>query len=193
MSPADPKTWWRGALFSNWSKRLGDYSLFSGTAWNPPGASPQLVAQRRYYGEMIRTMSSLGYYALWDYAPANTLYGFYDETGTIPREYTDIGGGGGPYTLRYIQQGEIYRIGGAQTCGHVSGFAVTTDAGYLALDVDRCYFAPNPDVDAPYAMQSLFNSKIDQKAGLMPSQPAHWPKLESWSSTCAGATRACTA
>jgi type II secretory pathway pseudopilin PulG len=105
------RLWWNGHLWSsnrlsdgtNYQRRFGDYSLFGRQGLTAADYGtlvtslyPTVVDERKWRHNILPYLTSnLGYYAAFDYLPANFVYGCYDTTGDMPIEFGAPGVGPG--------------------------------------------------------------------------------------------------
>jgi type II secretory pathway pseudopilin PulG len=102
FNPADPRLWWNGQLWSsnrlndgtNYQRRFGDYSIFGRQGLSDPA----VPAERSWRHNILPYISNgLGYYAAFDYLPANFVYGYFNQAGDIPVEFGAPGVGSGRF------------------------------------------------------------------------------------------------
>lgn len=144
FNPAHGRLWWNGHLWSSnrlndgtqYQRRFGDYSIFGRQGITDYGMPeyPTLVSERAWRHNILPYISNgMGYYAAFDYLPANFVYGFYDDitaanvaVGDIPIEFGAPGVG--PGRMRNNWHG---RNSPMQKCesGHDNGYILTNTTG----------------------------------------------------------------
>lgn len=148
-NPANGRLWWNGHLWSsnrlndgtNYQRRFGDYSIFGRQGITDYGTElatryPTLVAERKWRHNILPYISDgLGYYAAFDYLPANFVYGYYDDNnpaitggaiGDIPPEFGVPGVG--PGRLRNNWHSGNKPLQKVES-GHDNGYILTNTVG----------------------------------------------------------------
>lgn len=147
FNPANGRLWWNGHLWSsnrlndgtNYQRRFGDYSIFGRQGITDFGLGslyPTLVAERAWRHNILPYLSDgLGYYAAFDYLPANFVYGYYDDNnpataggaiGDIPPEFGVPGVGPGWLRNNWHSGNKpLQKI----EAGHDNGYILTNTVG----------------------------------------------------------------
>ncbi|MBA3845787.1 MAG: prepilin-type N-terminal cleavage/methylation domain-containing protein [Planctomycetes bacterium] len=164
---SDAQNWWRGLGCKMNRPEYGRYAAFA--------RIDHPLAERRRLAVLYRTIvDTLGYYAFCDYAPANAIWSYYDESGAVPMEF--IASAAAPKNLGWDcgdSPGDLLMVldGGA--------FALTRDAWYRANAVSHRQFflwgATGAGWPAEWQHRGLHGCADPLAA--MPARPAHWPKL----------------
>jgi hypothetical protein len=137
FNPAHPRLWWNGHLWSanrqtdgtNYQRRLGDYSLFGRQGLTDFALVdyPTLATERAWRHNILPHLTNgLGYYAAFDYLPANFVFGCYDQTGDMPAEFGAPGVGPGRLRNNWHSGNKPL-----QKCesGHDNGYILTNTTG----------------------------------------------------------------
>jgi prepilin-type N-terminal cleavage/methylation domain-containing protein len=162
------ETLYRGCAASHFgAEAYGKYQLHSNLAHPLP--------DRRWEAHFLKTMSDhLGYYALADYAPANTIYSYYvdKETGAIAERFTDRPASFGTFYPTYFPDhgpADIHRLTEA------GGFSIATT--YPCSQRAFCFWDAGIGGPMPGWDQGSMFDKCVAKPALMPIKPRHWPNL----------------
>jgi hypothetical protein len=167
------ETWWVGCGASDDHRRYGRYELI--------GGRDHPDADRSWHGRFLqRVADGLGYYALIDYAPGNTIWSTVDADGLAPDEFRDAGFGVGRFVAgpcRDHGPRDINRL--TEAGGHAisrdwpdvahRGFAFWNVWGPGWDDV------PSPTPDDPRWDLGGMHRKARAEVALLPVAPAHWP------------------
>ncbi|MBA3847613.1 MAG: prepilin-type N-terminal cleavage/methylation domain-containing protein [Planctomycetes bacterium] len=173
MAQHHQATLWRGCGATHDQRRYGNYQVVANRADSDP--------DKRWYGQMLqRVGDSLGYYALTDYAPGNTIYSYMDSYGTVPDEFKDSGYGAdhfyapttdiGPRDIHRLTEAGgfcISRLFPGVSQNHFS-FWDNWGSGFGALITTD---PANPQWD--YAG---LHARSAQPLSLLPLRPTHWPE-----------------
>ncbi len=177
LDQSDPRTWYRGAgVVSNVLRfdpatapgdhPYGDYSLHAKLGHADP--------QRQWYGGFIRHLiDQLGYYAMFDYAPAGTLFSYHGADGIIPPELS---------RLSHTQIGELYQDHSwwgrdeprqMLSLTYLLAAGVSTDQAWVSDGLARRVFSGY--VGGPWALDQVVKLAVQPMS--MPLTPRAWPAL----------------
>lgn len=156
FSANDPKNWWRGLGCSFNKTDFGVYGIFS--------RIDHPVEERRRLATFYRTaVDQMGYYALCDYAPADYIYGYFDESYQNPWEF----GGQIRFDAGYTP-GDFMML----TDDHA--FVLTRDPNYLAAGINwrqlRIWDGFTGTQGELYRLSTPLR--------LMADRPENWPDLD---------------
>ncbi|HEX3133644.1 MAG TPA: prepilin-type N-terminal cleavage/methylation domain-containing protein, partial [Planctomycetota bacterium] len=144
FNPANGRLWWNGMLWSsnrlndgtNYQRRFGDYSLFGRQGMTLADFAlpdyPNLATERGWRHNILPYISNgMGYYAAFDYLPANFVYGYYDDNqpaqpggsiGDIPIEFGVPGVGPGRFRPNWHSGNKpLQKV----EAGHDNGYILT--------------------------------------------------------------------
>jgi prepilin-type N-terminal cleavage/methylation domain-containing protein len=177
FDPSDPRAWYRGNPCHFSDKAFGDHSRFARIGDADPA--------RGWYGRMIRDIGmNLGYYAVTDYMPCNTIFCYYDETGATPREVSTATTSA-PGTYVYSNHASCNNSPrDLQGVTEAVSYVVTADPDYIAAGFNRRQFrqwyaqvygiADARPVTWDYEYGALDRSAA--KPASLLSRPQHWPE-----------------
>ncbi len=162
----DPRTWWRGPIYSHLSQRLGDYGHFSSLG--------DARTERLWYPTMLNQLwHNLGGYALVDYLPASAIYSCFDALHQVPAHFGQAGAGGGRFAGDWFSN---RRPRGQINLMHNMGYCVTLVDSYLNADVHRAVFSGTQG-QGPWSDSHLSNGTTHSPVAFMTVRPAHIPAV----------------
>lgn len=162
-----PETLWRGcgaahdgALF------YGQYQLYGNIAHPDP--------VRRWHANFLKGMAEhLGYYALIDYAPANTIYSYMQEDGTVPARFRDSPNAETPfYANHFPDHGpcDMHRL------THAGGYAISTT--WPCSQQGFSLWNPGSEDPLPgWDFKGMYDHSAEP-VPLLPMKPEHWPDIK---------------
>lgn len=192
FNPAHPRLWWSGHLWSanrasdgtNYQRRLGDYSLFGRqglTSFDPviDTQYPSLVNERSWRHNIVPYLTNnLGYYAAFDYLPANFVYGSYDSTGDMPIEFGAPGVG--PGRLRNSWHGGNKPLQKVES-GHDNGYIITNTVGVTGYPHTHpvCHRASYNDSSGAGFTDTLYPDRFNAfpVVSFANALPTLWPRV----------------
>ncbi len=190
-----PKTWWRGLPVGNFTKRFGDYSMFAKCGYASVPAKPTGDAMRRWLPETFKRINdTLGHFALIDYLPANSMYQYFDDSGSgdrdgqIPDEFLQCNGIGFDATSdprtnprMMMPTGGFYDIArDIEFLTFSAAFPITANEEYLAKGVNRGAFADyylSGMVTDDWRTTKL-HEKCSHREQVQDLHPKHWPDVK---------------
>jgi prepilin-type N-terminal cleavage/methylation domain-containing protein len=195
FNPASPRLWWSGHLWSanrasdgtNYQRRLGDYSLFGRQGmtdidYGPAVTTlyPTLASERSWRHNILPYLTNnLGYYAAFDYLPANFVFGCYDSTGDMPAEFGVPGVGPGRLRPNWHSGNKPL-----QKCeaGHDNGYIITNTTGVSGYPNTHpvCHRASyNDNGSATGFTDTLYPDRWNAfpQVSFARSLPAMWPSV----------------
>ncbi len=172
LSPdqSDPEACWRGLSIRNdaVAREYGRYELVAAS-----GGSAPHTRQARF---LERVFDQLGFYALFSYAPANTIYSYVDQNGQTPSTWSNYSTGRyhisvnngitAPCDFTCLSNGAVYQV-----TTHPS--VVDQDGNKARFDVWNSIGQGWPD---PWTSKGFADSA--ERIAPLPLRPAHWPELE---------------
>jgi prepilin-type N-terminal cleavage/methylation domain-containing protein len=176
LSQHEPRLWWSGHLWSSNDKRFGDYSIFGRQMLIDPAVPPERIWRH----SIIKNISdNMGYYALFDYLPANFVYGFYDEAGTIPTEFGIMGNGPGRFRSNWHgRNAPLSKI----EYGHDNGCILTNTVGVPGYPHTHpvCHRASYNDSNGSGFTDTLYPDRFDAfpVIDFANALPSLWPTVK---------------
>jgi hypothetical protein len=195
FDPSHPRSWFRGNPASIENNGFGDHALF--TKLGHPDVD------HRWHPTMVHDISAgLGYYALTDYLPANTLLTYYEESGDTAAEMRyryDAPPTENQYYYWLTTIANCWQPRDRQntTCGCI--FLVTTDRDYISWNYQRRFFwnlSKPPTSDTGVRLYDFFDysaasfepdkwgadrGALERTAArpiVLDPKPAHWSNLD---------------
>jgi prepilin-type N-terminal cleavage/methylation domain-containing protein len=184
---SDPKCWYRGpSQMIRTGKKYGDTALFAMQNYVDLD-DPQRQKERRWTANTLGTISNkLGYYALFDYLPSGMILMY---TGSDEKSAPEFSIFYGPTVYKGATpiKPVITSSSGQNTpydalANRGGGYTITTDAEYLARDVDHHYFQGWLGIldtaDAADWLAKHIRDDCGSKQPFLDKAPETWPTVE---------------